>query len=407
MLENIMKNIARHRTKSVLTIVISFLIVLFFFVYLSGLLGNINELDSLPENLPVEGKITSKDGTLDEDIRIGASKVQKLEKTGAIKDVTKDTILYFDIENRVLDDDEATMLQPQEKLLGINTSEAFTDLNKVSYIEGYSDKVFSGKEAVCIVEEGFMSEHNLNLGDSYKSTLYRKKYKDADYTYEIIYVGALEARIVGTFTINLSDMSNSAQVLAPMQYIREIYRETDTTFSVHSMRFTLADPFDMNSFKKQAREIGFEPRDPLIGGVSHKGEAMVLYDESFIKTSEQLQKNISLMRIFAPLVFLIVAFIGFLVSYLLMQSRQNEFAIMRSLGTKKNIVFATALLESLVLSFIGGIIGTILGVIVLGISMGIALIILPVFIVLYMLGTLAALILLNKFSVMEVLTKTD
>ncbi len=411
MFERLLISITRHRVKSLLTATISLLAVLFFFIYLSSLIGNIDEFNSLGKSLPIDGQVTNINGTYVEDIRISAAKVQKLERTNEIENVRKTTILYLDSQDLVLEEEEATTLIMMRReyytLYGVNDAEAVPGFEEATYYDDYSNSVLGTDEAICLVEENHMKEQNLQIGDTYINTLYRKRYKDAEYTYVANYVGKLEAKIIGTFKASISeDASDIIQVIAPIRYIREIYRENDVNYSVHSMSFTLKNGFNVNSFKEQALDIGFVSRNPLSDGFGHDGEALVLYDESFIKTAEQLQKNISLMQIFAPIIFIIVAFIGFLTSYLLLQSRQNEFAIMRSLGQSKASVFFSLLLEAVILALIGGLAGSIIGIII-GTDLLTALVILGIFIILYSLGTVIALLFLNRFSVMEVLTKAD
>lgn len=408
MLERVVLNIARHRAKSLLTILISLLIVLFFFIYLSGLLSNIVQYESLGESLPVEGAVSNVSGNLFDDIRISAAKVQKLEKTGVIKNVRKNIIHFFDTECRVLNEDEAIGEFFQTRLMGINTEEALPDFAGATYAEGYSSELFSSSEAVCLVDENYLAESDFELGDDFVSTLYRKDYKDSEYTYKIVYTAELKLKIVGTYKLAMSESSvEPPQVIVPIKYLRELYREEDVKFTVHSMRFTLKNGFDLDKLKEEAKEIGFENRNPLKFTTQHVGKSLVLYDEAFIKTSEQLRKNINLMQIFAPFIFLIVAFIGFLVSYLLMQSRQKEFAIMRSLGKKKTQIFAELMLESFMLAALGGFIGVLFGLLATEIDTWIVLVIFVTFVLLYSLGTMIALILLNRFSVMEVLTKRE
>lgn len=414
MFERIWLNITRHKAKSLLTIVISLLITMFLLLYLAGLMSNMIEYKNLPQTLPVEGVVTNIPGKWSNDIRISASKVEKLEKTGLIKDVKKSTLLYFDHEERKLNPDEASWIDMRTQLAGVNTPEAVPEFKEAVYMEGYNSDVFLTDEQVCIVDEMYMEEMGLKLGEVYNITGYYKHYDDGKYIYEVRYVGELSAEIVGSFNINLTSVSGmQSQVIMPIRYVREVYRENEPLredklfYSVHSMSFTIENPLEINNFKEKVREIGFVRRNPTSTAFDHDGKALVVYDETFIKTSEQLQKNISMMQVFAPIIFAIVAFIGFLVSYLLMHSRQNEFAIMRSLGTKKASVFVTLLAESFVLSFIGALVGVLIGILILNIAVYIAFIILAVFVLLYMLGTLAALILLNRFSVMEILTKRE
>lgn len=406
----VITNIFKHKMKSFFAALISFLIILFLFVYLGGLIGNKDELDNLSYTLPVEAEIVNANGSRNNDLNISPGKVQKLERTNMIKDVVKITNHYVDESLTEYNEGELAGQHFETKLFTSNTFDGFTYIEKesIELSEGYTADFLESKEAICILEKNHMTQNNLKVGDEYSVNLYRRKYDDYLIMYEMNYVNKCTMKIIGSFQID-SDMARGVTTpiaVAPIAYIRQVYKETDAPYHINSMSFFLNDALEINKFKKEIEEIGFVPRNPQ-GGYDIVGTSVVTYDESFIKTEKQLRENINLMEIFAPLVFLVVAFIGFLASYLLMQSRKNEFAIMRSLGKSKKGVFAAAFLESLLLSVMGGIIGSVAGFYILDISIFTILLILSIFIVLYLMGTIVALILIGRFSVMEILAKAD
>ncbi len=403
----IVKNINRHRVKSILSVLISLLIVLFLFIYLGGLAENMEEFSILSDTLPVEGKITNITGSKDNDLNISAAKVQQLERTEMLRDVKKITTYHIDETLSQYNEEELRKQIFDTMMFSTNVIEALPYVKEINLSDGHSVDFLGQQEAFCILEKKYMTEQGLNLGDEYEASIYRKKWDMWLVSYEHVFVNTVHMKIIGTYEIDAQEARGitTPHVITPIQYVREAFREVDAAYSVHSMKFTLSDALKMNEFKEKAAEIGFASRDPQ-GGNDNIGAAIVTYDESFIKTAEQLQKNISLMQIFAPIIFIIVAFIGFLTSYLLLQSRQNEFAIMRSLGQSKASVFLSLLIEAMILALIGGLIGSVIGIII-GTDLLTALVILGIFIILYSLGTVIALLFLSRFSVMEVLTKAD
>lgn len=80
---------------------------------------------------------------------------------------------------------------------------------------------------------------------------------------------------------------------------------------------------------------------------------------------------------------------------------------MRSLGVDKRKSFLIVFLESLVLVMIGSLLGLLPAGIVATIRIEAAGIVLFGFIDFYMLGNFLALLLLNRFSVMAILSKAD
>lgn len=409
-ISTIWTNIKKHKLKSLFAALISLLIILFLFVYLGGLYASTNQLENLSETLPVEGVISDISGSNTTDLFIGPSKVQKLEETGLLRDVVKIKVDHVDGHPDGYTAEEIKKMHFTDLLFSVNTMEAFPYIpeNSVQLAEGADKDFLSGDDNVCILEKSYMQLLELKVGDTYQTSLYRRKYDDWLMYYEMVYGASAKMKIIGTFEVDASLLSGSTypSVIAPLKYVREAYRETEEPYRLTSMSFKLKNALDMNKFKAQAAEIGFEERNAEVG-FDISGKAIILYDEAFIKTATQLKENISMMRLFAPLVFLVVAFIGFLSSYLLMQSRQNEFAIMRSLGTTKIYCFFTILIESAILCLAGGALGAAAGIIFINISPLSGLIILGIFTSLYLLGTAVAVILLNRFSVMEILVKRD
>lgn len=408
MLEMVFKNITKHKLKSVFAAGISLLIILFLFIYLGQLAANRSELANLSELLPVEGRVSNQEGSWYYGLDISPARVQKLEQTGMIKDVVKTTSSHVSEGLVTYDSEELAKQHFSTMLFSANTMEAFPYIDSIEFTEGYTEAFLKEKEALCILEKSYMDTWGLQAGDIYKATIYRRQYDSYFIYYEMEYVNQAELTIIGSYEIDAikAQELTTPHVIAAMPHIREVFREAEAPYYLESMRFVLKDALSMNAFKQQVEEIGFKNRNAQ-ADFDIYGNAMTLYDESFIKTAEQLNENIYLMQLFAPLVFLVVAFIGFLASYLLMQSRKNEFAIMRSLGTSKWYTFFVILVESIILALFGGLAGAAVGVVVFAVDIISALLIFLVFLLLYMLGTAVALILLNRFSVLEILTKAD
>jgi putative ABC transport system permease protein len=65
---------------------------------------------------------------------------------------------------------------------------------------------------------------------------------------------------------------------------------------------------------------------------------------------------------------IVVAGIGMMVSmYNTMNERRQEIAIMRALGAKRRTVMSIIMLESILLSFVGGLAGVIIGHVLIGV----------------------------------------
>ncbi|MCL2622737.1 MAG: ABC transporter permease [Planctomycetaceae bacterium] len=77
---------------------------------------------------------------------------------------------------------------------------------------------------------------------------------------------------------------------------------------------------------------------------------------------DQIIGNIQLVLVILSCLVIVVAGIGMMVSiYNTMNERRQEIAIMRALGAKRRTVMSIIMLESLLLSFVGGLAGVVIG----------------------------------------------
>lgn len=401
----IRKNIFRHRKKSLLSILISVLFILFLLLYFQNIEENEVQLSKLGETIPVTTRICNIDGSQEVGLQIEFERIHKIQETGLVTDEVITIQNYVNLEA----EDEQTQ-RPIIQFIGCNTLAAFTAFSTkdVTYIEGYDESFFKREEASCILRDTFLEKHKLNLGDKLNLVVYAPEYDSAGgqtFTYKKL--GVVSLRVVGSYYAKDSLASDELpDVISPLNYVVSIYEGTDVNCYGSSGRFTLKEPLKINEFKRKMQEIGFKSVD-MQAGFSRLGEALTMNDETLIQSATQLTESLTLLKSFAPLIFIIIVAIGFITSYLLMQSRQNEFAIMRSLGMSKKRCFRIIFLENIILVLSGSIFGAVISAFIVNIKVMMMGLILVSFVIFYMMGTAIALFLLNRFSVMAILSKTD
>ena len=108
-----------------------------------------------------------------------------------------------------------------------------------------------------------------------------------------------------------------------------------------------------------------------------------------------------------PFLCFAVLCIGFVMAELLMKQRTAEYAMMRSLGQNHRESLYMLCLEYAMTAFGGGIFGILIGVTLLHSVPGIAVIATLVFLLCYIIGTIAALSSLKGMSIISVLSKND
>ena len=84
---------------------------------------------------------------------------------------------------------------------------------------------------------------------------------------------------------------------------------------------------------------------------------VVLNDHIFNQTVQALNRYITLGQILFPVLFILMGVLGFVVSWLMVNGRRMEFAIMRGLGASRGRVFCSFFLEQGALALLGCILG--------------------------------------------------
>ena len=121
----------------------------------------------------------------------------------------------------------------------------------------------------------------------------------------------------------------------------------------------------------------------------------------------KLENNKTLLQSFLPVIFMVLLVAEYLVSWLLLQSRRQEFAIMRALGKSRRACSRNLLAEQMVLILGGIIAGGILCSLFAGLKFSVILSILLSFTVIAVTGVYSAVWMLGRFSVSAVLTRRD
>lgn len=130
-------------------------------------------------------------------------------------------------------------------------------------------------------------------------------------------------------------------------------------------------------------------------------------DEAFIRSAETLSKNLALLRGMLPFLAAIVIFIGYLCSYLSLQSRREEYALLRSLGTGRGRSFFLLFGETALVEAAACLLGSLLAAVFLRPAVGVMVLSGAAFFLAFLSGAAMAILALHRLSVMEMLTKKD
>ncbi len=304
------------------------------------------------------------------------------------------------------------------------------------FLAGYGESVFSEQnwtEPVCIVSTQFLASNDIALGDTIRIyVLNGTSYSSSDAN-ESAFVG-LELKVVGSFYRQASEdyiycplsagvleldgllegetadygrygsfghmrrWNPDVTVLSTQELIDVLLDES----YVASFSFTLKDARQLTEFKDALEELGFsgpkQDRDIRV--------AITMEDKDFVESVSSIAQRSTYMEILYPVLLVLVCAVGVIASFLMINSRREEIAVMRGLGTQKKRIFLTFFYEQLLLLAAGMLIG-----VVAWVSFGDAAQLgkpdLYAFFVCYALGAGAALILQNRKSAISILSEKE
>ncbi|MDR1135870.1 MAG: hypothetical protein LBL49_06785 [Clostridiales Family XIII bacterium] len=182
-------------------------------------------------------------------------------------------------------------------MLGVNGIDAFPALSAgaISMEDGVGLDFLDTNAAMCIASKEFLLKTGLAQGDTVRLVLYYYDYSRGSYLLRFLQLGASELKIAGSYTE--ADMSDSIATPA------------------------IICPYAWAEYIHEAVGVDFYA------------------DSAVFKVKELL--------------------IAYIVSYVILQGRQREFAIMRAVGTSAGMCTAEAFFESAVLALCGGLVGTV------------------------------------------------
>lgn len=401
------RNIVRHRKKSILHILIGVLTVLILDVYAGNMDSTEKELAHLPEALEVTARISTLNGSQREGMTIREDRMMGVRESVYVKDPVFTVRLKFGFG-------AFTVEEYKENLnhygMGMNAPEGVSGMKReeITFLSGVDETVLETAQKVCILDAALMEERGMHLGDDVMLTLFYYRYALEGSEIFIEPLTTDTYKIVGSMQIG--DYQGSwvpPEVIFPLDYMREAYQSQGIEFFADSGSFAVKDPFQLNALKAQMYdEVKFLP---VITRAKNRtdGNALTIMDEAFIRSAETLAKNLALLWGMLPFLAVIVIFIGYLCSYLSLQSRRQEYALMRSLGTGRGRSFFLLFGETALVAAAACLAGSLAAALFLRTGAGVLALSGTMFFLAFLSGAAMAVLSLHRISVIEMLTKVD
>lgn len=404
------RNIVRHPYKSILHVLIGVLTVLILELYAGNLDSTKSQLAHLPEVLTVPATISCLNGSMRECLAIREDRVMGVRESEYVKDPAFTVRLRFGFGEFTVETAKDAVTYLNHYGRGMNMLKGISGVERegVTFLEGVDESILETSQKVCLMEESLLEERGLQLGDEVELTLYY--YRCAQEGSEVFIEPLITDtyRIVGSLRLGRYQGNwMPPETILPLDCVREAYHSQGIEFFADSGSFVVKDPFQLNALKKQMHDEAKFMSVITRAEFRYNGNALTIMDESFIRSAELLSKNLALLRGMMPFVLAIIVFIGYLCSYLSLQSRREEYALMRSLGTGRRRSFLLLFGETALLAALSGFLGGAVGVFLFGTAARVWAFSGALFFAAFMAGTAAALLLLHRLSVMEILTKKD
>lgn len=397
--------IGRHKVKSLLTILMDMLVVFLLHTYLSNIANNEQQLSTLPEAIPVNAYVTTADGSRQSGIFIRDKLVQGLLDSAYVDELRMDVRLKAGIDKVIPGEWHTLNLY----LEGVNCIETLGSIEEsdVVWNTGEDASFLQGAETKCIVSKKLFDRKGWKLGD--QVTLCQWYYYREDERYPQLFANPLQT--VEYEVVGYVDMTGKwderfvvpPDVIVPFHTVRNAYAEEGIPFFASSASFVLSDALCLNAFKQEMKDLGFRSVSPTVPDYSINGVALHVNDAAFIRTAEHLRQVIDTVRAFFPFLLVLIVGVGYLVTLLLLQSRKNEMALLRSIGLNRYQCFRIFFVDQLTLVITGVVAGNVLSVLIQGNYGGNSALAGVLVGICYLAGNSLALWKLLKVSVMEAL----
>lgn len=401
------RNLIRHYRKNIHSVAIGIVTIVLLLLYAVNLDSTERQLASLPEAMEVTASVRNLNGSKDEEICISEERVDGIAACPEVEDVVFSAQLMTGFGAFTLEEYKGNL---NYFAAAVNDIAGVPGLKseEISYGEKWDESLFAGEESVCILDARTIEQQGLAPGDEVTITLYYYQYGQGSTG-----IGKATPLVEGkTFTVagvmdyhDYTGVVTPPQMLFPLESVRQVFREKGIEFTADSASFRVKDPFRLNECKSYMKELGFLSviRD---ADFSYAGNALTMRDEEFINAAENLRETLTFLTGMLPFVVMILLFVGYLCSYLLIQSRKAEYATMRSVGMGWGHCFLVMLLENLMIEA-AACTAVSLPALLTGAVSGRALLLsAAAFLLAFLLGSAASLWSLRRLSVMTVCEKS-
>lgn len=372
----------------------------------SGIQSAQQEKDTLQDTAQIGGQVTSNNSRQSTNLVVSAQNARLLWESGQLQEISASLGWHYWFEeenpyaaNRVSEDRMDAWIGRQPEVVALNHLSAapafyYGGEPQVEWLTGWDESFLQEYEGAsviesqnflreplglmpaeepvvfpCLISETFLSQRDIGLGDTFQVMIrlpnILSSEENATVTLQVVgvYSGSQspqEIYVPLSFWFDPSWLTaENAPVVEEEQPSYQLYEDTDpedwidryayssTTFT--TCRFVLSSAGELDAFRDYLEEQKFSQ----VGQLNENRITIVLQDQSFVETISGLERYLTFSGILIPALCVAVGLLGFVISWLMINGRRMEFAIMRGLGAPKGRVFFSFFWEQVMLALLG------------------------------------------------------
>jgi hypothetical protein len=362
-LTQILKNIFKRLRASLTLFAISTILILFVIIYNENINRIENQLLDHSIYVPVTGQISNRNGTMLEGLLIPSrfsSEILLSEHTGDVQVVTSFRGFSQNADGYQSDESMGIPISSVTNIALYAENKNIT----IEWLPGYDEVLFDALDSLVIINNEVKDEVYWLTNNSIILELHF--FRPGNFrTMELDYFQTLDLLVAGFFELEDDTLHNtvSSKLIMPHQFIYQTFQEEGVNFHHESTSFRINNPLELSSFKEDMSVSGFYQLNVTADIRDNIGDTLIIDDSEFIYGVTPLMQTLDLQQRFYPVVFVAIGLIVFFVSYLMLQSRRQEFLIFRLLGVSKGSCFSMYFIEQTVIFILGKIVAVLLSVI--------------------------------------------
>lgn len=254
----------------------------------------------------------------------------------------------------------------------------------VQFFEGWEESVLKSRDRVCLVG------NNAPIVTTADGT--------SHITVELALWDPVDLTVIGTVT------GGPDGVIYVPFYI-ELAQGISSAFSVDSCSFDIRDNARLEESKAELYKTFIHPKlSQQPDGLQY---GLLVQDETYLHSLEEMESNLTMLRLLLPVLMVLTCGIGFFSGYLATRGRRKEFAVMRCLGMNPRKIFAIVFGEQAILALLGGLAGLTLGIVLEGGVTGAALAKAGFLTAVFLIGAAIAVLRVTRVNAMELMKVED